>query len=99
LEERRKVAAALGYDPQTDQAPKVVAAGKGDVAEKIIAAAEQHQVPVHQDANLAEVLVQLGINVEIPEELYALIAEIFIYVAKIDELVGEKREVKQDSSL
>jgi flagellar biosynthesis protein len=92
LVEKRKVAAALGYDPQTDRAPKVIAAGKGMVAESIIAMARKHDIPLHEDANLAEVLVHLGIDAEIPSELYAIVAEIFVYVAKLDVLAGNERK-------
>ena len=74
----------LEYDPSRG-IPQVVAQGKGHVAERIIALAEEHQIPVHQDPELAQMLNLLQIGDEIPPELYNVVAQILIYVANIDK--------------
>jgi Uncharacterized homolog of the cytoplasmic domain of flagellar protein FhlB len=79
-----KKAVALRYERYRDSAPKVVAKGKGVIAEKIIEVAKQHGVYLKEDPTLVEVLSGLELYEEIPEELYKLVAEIFalIYQAK-----------------
>lgn len=82
-QEGRK-AAALRYKPGTDGAPRVVAAGKGFVAEKIIARAREAGVPIHGDELLVQALVELDLCQEIPVELYAAVAEILAFVYRLD---------------
>lgn len=79
-----KKAAALSYNSQSDTAPKVVAKGKGYVAEAIINKAEASNVPVYQDEKLAEQLNQLSVGADIPEHLYDVVAQVLIFIAKID---------------
>lgn len=80
-----EVAAALRYDPGEHNAPLVVAGGKGYMARHIEDVARQHDIPVYKDEDLARTLVQLGVGVEIPESLYEVVAEILLFVARIDE--------------
>ena len=77
----RHVAVALGYRPGALRAPEVLARGWGLLAEHILEVAREHGVPVHQDADLAEVLARLDVGSQIPEELYEAVAEVlgFIY--------------------
>ena len=70
-------AAALRYDNQTDDAPKVVAKGRAMVAEKILEIAESYDIPVHRDADLVNILEQVELDQEIPLEVYSVVAEIF----------------------
>ncbi len=79
-------AVALEYDPGRG-VPSVVAQGKGFVAEKIVEAAREHSVPVHEDPELASLLNMLHIGEEIPPELYQVVAQILIYVGEIDKKV------------
>jgi flagellar biosynthesis protein len=74
-------AVALRYEPKKDRAPKVVAKGRGYLAEKILDLARQHNIPVRHDKNLLQVLSRLDLDQEIPGEVYAVVAEIlgFIY--------------------
>ncbi len=60
--------------------PKVVAKGKGVIAEKIIEVVKQHGVYLKEDPTLVEVLSGLELYEEIPEELYKVIAEIFVLI-------------------
>jgi len=79
-----RLAAALHYDEQNDDAPRVVASGRGITAENIIQAAVQAGVVVKKDCQLARTLVNLEIGQVIPPELYTVIAEILAFVYKID---------------
>lgn len=87
-----KHATALQYSPETDIAPKIVATGKGEVAEKIIEKALENDVPVYQDSNLAKTLSALGIGDQIPPEIYEVVAEILIFIGSVDKSYGERHE-------
>jgi flagellar biosynthesis protein len=73
-------AAALKYERGTDNAPRVVAAGRGEIAKKIIQIAREHGIPIHHDPDLVEVLTTLELYEEIPPELYRAVAEILAYI-------------------
>lgn len=77
-------AAAVRYDPQTDSAPRVVAAGMGHVAEAIIEEARRHGVPLYNDPYLAEALAKLPVGAEIPPRLYVAIARVLAFVYQLD---------------
>ena len=81
----RKQAVALEYDPE-DQAPKVIAMGRGALAERIIEQAKQSDIPVHRDDKLANTLSQLQIGDMIPPELYEVVAEILVFVDSMDKI-------------
>lgn len=75
------VAVALSYDPSDkEQAPSVLASGKGALAERIMAEAEAHGVPIHKDADLVQILAATEIGEEIPVEAFIAVAEILRYV-------------------
>ena len=80
-----KQAVALEYDP-ADSAPKVIAMGRGALAEKIIEQAKQAEVPVHKDDKLADTLSKLQIGDMIPQELYEVVAEILVFVDGMDKI-------------
>ncbi|MBO6148696.1 MAG: EscU/YscU/HrcU family type III secretion system export apparatus switch protein [Lachnospiraceae bacterium] len=80
-----KTAVAIAYDPK-DVAPTVVASGKGKVAEKIIEKARESDVPVHEDSKLASTLSSLEIGDAIPPELYEVVAEVLVFVDRMDKL-------------
>lgn len=83
--EKIKQAVALEYDP-SDEAPKIVATGKGKLAERIIEAAKEADVPVHKDEKLASTLSKLDIGDFIPPELYEVVAEILVFVDKMEKI-------------
>ena len=74
------IAVALRYEPDSEYAPKVVAGGRGSVAEQILEIAFANGVKVREDQDLAEVLSSIDIDSEIPVEAFAAVAEILIYV-------------------
>ena len=82
---RVKTAVALGYDKGSDLAPKVLASGKGFLAEQILNLAEENNLPVRNDPILAEALAQVDLNQVIPPELYAVVAEVFAFVYRLRE--------------
>ncbi|PIE70200.1 MAG: flagellar biosynthesis protein FlhB [Deltaproteobacteria bacterium] len=84
----RKKAVALRYVPGADPAPKVTAKGVGSVAEKIIAIAEKHGVPVKNDPDLVEVLASVDVDKEIPESVYVVVAELLAFIYRVN---GEKK--------
>lgn len=84
-EKKPKTAVALEYDPE-DAAPKIIATGKGAIAERIIEKAKEADVPIHQDNKLADTLSKLEIGDMIPPELYAVVAEILVYVDAMDKI-------------
>ena len=83
--EKPKQAIALSYDPE-DNAPRVVASGRGAVAERIIEKAQEADVPVHEDTKLANTLSRLEIGEAIPPELYEAVAEILVFVDAMDKI-------------
>jgi len=85
---RQKKAVALQYQAESDDAPKVIAKGKGQLAEKIIQIAREHDIYIHNDPDLIEVLSQLDLNQEIPPDLYVVVAELLAFVYSLNS--GEK---------
>lgn len=81
-------AVALKYDPG-EVAPKIIATGKGKVAEKIIETAKEAKVAVHEDAKLADTLSKLDIGEFIPPELYEVVAEILVFVDDMEKIRGK----------
>lgn len=90
-EKRAKQAIALSYDPNED-APKVIASGKGYLAEKIIEKAKEVEIPVHRDDKLADTLSRLEIGDMIPPELYGVVAEILVFVDAMDKIKGKMKK-------
>lgn len=80
-----KTAIALEYNP-SEQAPKVIATGKGAIADKIIEKAKESNVPIHQDSKLAKTLSKLEIGDMIPPELYEAVAEILVFVDAMEKI-------------
>ena len=91
-EEKKKVkqAVALEYDPN-DLAPKIVATGRGKVAERIIEEAKENDVPIHEDEKLAGTLSKLDIGEYIPPELYEVVAEILVFVDNMEKIQSKLR--------
>lgn len=82
---KRKQAVALSYE-LGEEAPKIIATGKGQIAERLIAAAKDSEIPVYEDEALARTLGKLEIGDMIPPELYDVVAEILVFVNDIEKL-------------
>jgi flagellar biosynthesis protein len=81
-------AIALKYQ-NNSQAPQVAAKGTGYTANKIMELAKEHNIPIQKDESLVSLLMNLEINEQIPESLYQVVAEIFAYLYKLDQLQGK----------
>lgn len=94
-EEIRK-AAALKYNADQDDAPYVVALGKGVVATQMVKSARENDVQVVKDHKLVSALSELGIGDEIPEELYKVVAELLVFISDLDSDYLRKIADKRD---
>ena len=77
--EKRHEAVALSFDPTDGGAPKVLAKGKGKIAENIL-----EQAKIQEDPSLVQLLGQLDLNESIPEELYQAVAEVFAFIYRLE---------------
>jgi len=84
------IAAALKYDSEKDAAPKVIAKGRGSIAEKIIELAKKNNIPLKSDPGLVQILSKLDIDEQIPVELYKAVAEILAFVYSANNQYREK---------
>lgn len=89
-DEQMTEAAALKYNAQEDNAPYIVALGKGYVARRMVQEAHEKNVQVVQDQKLSNVLQKLSVGDEIPEELYKVVAEILLFVNNMDAKYGSR---------
>ena len=81
---RKKRAAALKYNPESDSAPHVTASGKGVIAQIIIDKAKEHNVPIRENPPLAELITAIPLGSEIPPDLYEAVAEIIAQIMALD---------------
>lgn len=79
----QRMAAALSYK-QGYYAPVVVAKGKGVMAEAIIACAKDAGVYVHESPELVTLLMQVDLDEHIPPELYRAVAELLVWLYKME---------------
>lgn len=91
----RKKAAALRYDFETDNVPRVVAKGQGEMAERIIALAQEHGITIQEDPDLVDMLTKLDVDQLIPEKLFVAVAEVMAYVYRINNRIDDVRRLKQ----
>jgi flagellar biosynthesis protein len=76
-------AVALKYSPADDYTPIIVASGHGKVAERIINLADENGIPVYRDDSAAAVLSMLSVGQGVPQELYSVIAGIYVEILAI----------------
>ncbi|TWG89345.1 flagellar biosynthesis protein [Cupriavidus gilardii J11] len=86
-EPRRGAAVALSYR-QNDAAPRVVAKGYGEIAESIIARAREAGVYVHDSPTLVNLLMQVDLDSQIPPQLYAAVAELLVWLHRLEADTG-----------
>jgi flagellar biosynthesis protein len=86
------VAVALDYEPSQDAAPRVVASGRGAIAERIIELAKMHGIPVRENADLAEILTRVAPGEQIPVAAFAVVAEILFYILKAEGRLPPRQE-------
>ena len=90
----RRKAVAIKYNP-IDTAPKVVAKGAGIIAEKIMEKAWDTDVPLYQDAKLADELTRLDFGEYIPPELYDVVAQVLIFISNLDKMENYRKNAQQ----
>ena len=78
-------AVALKYKAYEDLAPKVIAKGKGEIAKKIIEKAKKFDIPLFQNEELTDMLLNIEINEEIPSQLYESVVEVFIWLYNLEK--------------
>lgn len=83
--QRQPQVAALRYDSEENSTPRLVAKGTGDVAERILALAHEHGVPVREDPALLTLLSALDLGTEIPPDLYEAVAKLLVYLRALDQ--------------
>ncbi len=81
--EKRKSAIALAYQ-NGDSAPKVVAKGRGMIAQAIIERAKEHGVYVHESEDLVGMLMQVELDEHIPPQLYLAVAELLAWLYRLE---------------
>lgn len=90
-----KEAVALRYDKSREDAPRIVAKGKGFVAEQLLAIARRHAVPVYQNQTVTQLLMAVELDREIPPELYQAVANVLAYVYRLDGKVASRAGTKR----
>lgn len=86
------LAVAVGYDKKQDEAPRILASGRGEIAEQILAIAFANDIKVREDAALVEILEKLEVDSYIPLEAYAAVAEILTYVYRANNRAQVSKE-------
>ena len=84
---RYNKSAALTYSGEG--APRLVARGEGELAERIKATAQEFGVPVVEEAGLVQMLCQIPLGEEIPPALYVAVAEVLAHVFRINNRIDE----------
>ncbi|MCF6466394.1 EscU/YscU/HrcU family type III secretion system export apparatus switch protein [Clostridium sp. Cult2] len=88
---RNKKAVALSYK-EGYKAPKVLAKGKGEIAERIVEVGKEEKIEIYEDKELIEELINLDLHEEIPPQLYEAVAKIVFFVYQLDKEKGELYE-------
>jgi len=86
--ELAREALGLRYDPEREGAPRVVARGRGELAERILAMAQAHGVAVRHDPDLVALLGAARVGEEVPEELYAAVAHVIAFLWRVNAELG-----------
>ena len=78
-------AVALKYKAYEDNAPKIIAKGKGEIAKKIIEKAKKYDVPMFQNEEIANMLLDVEVGEEVPAKMYNAVVEVFVWLYKLEE--------------
>ena len=93
-----KSAISLRYDLESAKAPKVTAKGRGEVAERIIALARKHDIPVKEDPDLVKILSHLDIGEEIPPSVYQVVAELLAFIYNVNKNYPERAGLRSSGA-
>jgi flagellar biosynthesis protein len=93
---RRQTAVALNDGARKGEVPKITAAGRGKIAEKILQLAFENGIRVREDSTLAEMLAKIELDSPIPSEAFMAVAEILSYVYRVNGLPNPFETVLDD---
>lgn len=79
-----KGAAALHWNREKDEAPRLIASGKGLLADRILSLAEEAGIPMVEQKPLTKLLLAMKPGSEIPPELFRLTAEVYVFLMELD---------------
>lgn len=88
---KKNKAVALSYE-KGYYAPKVIAKGKGEVADNIVKVGKEERVDIYKDRDLVDELIRLDLFEEIPPDLYEAVSKIILFVYSLDREKGELYE-------
>lgn len=88
----QKKAVALAYDVLNDNAPRVVAKGRNEIALRIIAKAQEFGVPMFANPLLVQSLLDVPLDSSIPPELYNAVVEVFVWLLKCEQSAQLSKE-------
>jgi flagellar biosynthesis protein len=97
--QKMRQAAALSYNESKDQAPQVVAKGKGAVAEQIIQRALEAGVPLMESEALANALVKIELDTSVPPQLYLAVAEVLAWVYRLDSEAITRSQARSNNKI
>jgi flagellar biosynthesis protein len=83
--DRPSLAIALTYDSDKDHAPRIVASGRGAIADRMLELAAAHGIAVRADADLAAILAAVEVGQQIPIAAFAAVAEVLFYIYRANE--------------
>lgn len=86
----QQAAVAISYEPEQPGAPRVVAAGVGEMARRILELARREHVHIHRDTTLANLLARVPNGSDIPWEAYRVVAELLVFLYATDQRLEEK---------
>lgn len=96
-QEPQRQAVALRYEPKKDAAPRLVAKGRGALAEKILELARLYNIPIRQDKKLLQILSRLDLEEKIPPEVNNAVAEILAFIYRLSHRPVEKA-IREDEA-
>ncbi len=94
---QNRKAIAIGYEPG-DEAPKVFASGKGELAARIIETAKESDIPIHRDEKLAEALSKIDVGDEVPPEMYDVIVQVLMFVDRVDQVRAKMEQGSKEAN-
>lgn len=84
MKEKKPLVAAIKYEVEKDHAPRLLAKGQGEIADKIMDIARELDIPTYKDEKLVRQLHHLSLGEEIPPELYQVVAEVLAFIVDLD---------------
>ena len=96
IKDKKKLRAiAIKYDADKGKAPRIVATGRGMVAEDIVKLADDNKIPLYEDESLANLLGKLELETEIPQELFSVVAEILAFIYQLDQMSKKRSKIRE----